>query len=76
MIIHDDAWRCRVGAILERLRPGFLWPVGWRQRSMRSFFLAIFMTSSLLNTYDHYLYALLALAGTALGVIAIQWALR
>ena len=34
------------------------------------------MTSSLLNTYDHYLYALLALAGTALGVIAIQWALR
>ena len=31
------------------------------------------MTSSLLHIYDHYLYALVALGGTACGTVAIQW---
>jgi hypothetical protein len=34
------------------------------------------MTPDLLHTYDHYLYALVALLGTALAVAGIQWCLR
>jgi hypothetical protein len=33
------------------------------------------MTSSLLHTYDHYLYALVALGRTACAAAAIQWLL-
>ncbi len=34
------------------------------------------MNPALLHIYDHYLYALVALVGTALGVAGIQWFLR
>ena len=34
------------------------------------------MIQTLLNIYDHYLYALVAIVGTALGVALVQWLLR
>ena len=34
------------------------------------------MNSELLQTYDHYLYALVAMVGTGMGVIGLQWLMR